>query len=55
MDTFSRNDLHFDLTDAGPADGDVVVLLHGFPQTRTAWQDVTPVLTAAGYRVLVPA
>jgi pimeloyl-ACP methyl ester carboxylesterase len=51
---FTRADLTFDVTDTGPADGDVVVLLHGYPENRTSWQAVTPLLTEAGYRVLAP-
>jgi pimeloyl-ACP methyl ester carboxylesterase len=41
-------------TEAGPADGELVVLLHGFPQSPAAWEGVVPALTAAGYRVLAP-
>ncbi|MDQ6650476.1 MAG: alpha/beta fold hydrolase [Actinomycetota bacterium] len=55
MDTFSRDALDFDVTDAGPPGGSPVVLLHGFPQTRETWAGVIPVLTAAGHRVLAPA
>jgi len=44
----------FDVVDTGPADGPAVVALHGFPQTSSAWSSVLPVLTDAGYRVLVP-
>jgi pimeloyl-ACP methyl ester carboxylesterase len=54
METYRRGELVFDVTDAGPADGEVVVLLHGFPQNRHSWTAVTPHLTAAGYRVLAP-
>src|SRR3954453_17931799 len=54
MDEFTRGRLTFDVTDAGTADGDVVVLLHGYPENRTSWRAVTPLLTAAGYRVLSP-
>jgi pimeloyl-ACP methyl ester carboxylesterase len=39
----------------GPAEGPVVVLLHGFPQTPYCWRLVAPALAAAGLRVLVPA
>ena len=39
---------------AGPADGEPVVLLHGFPECWYAWHDLIEPLTAAGYRVLVP-
>jgi pimeloyl-ACP methyl ester carboxylesterase len=54
MDTFRRGDLVFDVSDSGPSDGEVVVLLHGFPQNRHAWDTVTPILVDAGYRVLAP-
>lgn len=47
-------DLTFDVTLEGPEDGDLVVLLHGFPQVRTCWAAQVPVLAAAGYRVLAP-
>jgi pimeloyl-ACP methyl ester carboxylesterase len=39
---------------AGPPGGDLVVLLHGFPQSPAAWADVVPALADAGYRVVAP-
>lgn len=51
---FSRGGFTFDVSDSGPADGPVVVLLHGYPENRTSWQAITPALTEAGYRVLAP-
>jgi pimeloyl-ACP methyl ester carboxylesterase len=45
--------LTFDVDDSG-GDGDVVVLLHGFPETRRSWRRVTPHLVDAGYRVVAP-
>jgi pimeloyl-ACP methyl ester carboxylesterase len=51
---FSRDGLTFDLDDLGPQDGDVVVLLHGWPQDRTSWHSVAPRLADAGLRVLAP-
>jgi pimeloyl-ACP methyl ester carboxylesterase len=38
----------------GPADGPVVVLLHGWPYDVHSFADVTPALASAGYRVIVP-
>ena len=38
----------------GPADGPVVILLHGWPYDIYSFVDVTPLLAAAGYRVIVP-
>lgn len=54
MDQFQRGDLTFDVIDAGPSDGPVVVLLHGFPQFNTSWNGVIDRLTARGYRCLAP-
>ena len=46
--------LTFDVTATGPEGGQVVILLHGFPQTSACWRHVVPVLADAGYRVLAP-
>jgi len=54
MEQFRRGELVFDVIDAGPADGPVVVLLHGFPEQNTMWQPVISRLTAQGYRCLAP-
>jgi pimeloyl-ACP methyl ester carboxylesterase len=40
--------------EAGPADGQVVILLHGWPYDIYSYVDVAPLLTAAGYHVIVP-
>jgi pimeloyl-ACP methyl ester carboxylesterase len=54
MDHYRHNGLTFDVRDAGPADGPVVVLLHGFPQHNDSWDAVIDRLTAQGYRCLAP-
>lgn len=54
MENYRRGDLDFDVIDAGPADGPVVVLLHGFPQFNTSWSTVIARLTGQGYRCLAP-
>ena len=54
MDSFRRGDLVFDVLDSGPADGEPVVLLHGFPQDRTAFDRLSPGLHGAGLRTLAP-
>ncbi|HEX7321618.1 MAG TPA: alpha/beta fold hydrolase [Mycobacterium sp.] len=51
---YTRDGLVFDVRDAGPSDGPVVVLLHGFPQRNDSWDAVIERLTAAGYRCLAP-
>jgi len=40
--------------DAGPADGPAVLLLHGWPYDIHSFDDATPLLSEAGYRVIVP-
>jgi pimeloyl-ACP methyl ester carboxylesterase len=50
--TFARGDLRFDVTDSGPIDGPIVVLLHGFPGSRRTWDAVSPLLEAGGARVI---
>jgi pimeloyl-ACP methyl ester carboxylesterase len=38
----------------GPADGPVVILLHGWPYDIHSYDEVAPALAAKGHRVLVP-
>ncbi|KAJ6781866.1 hypothetical protein PWT90_06523 [Aphanocladium album] len=40
--------------EGGPADGQVVLLLHGWPYDIHSYAEVAPALTQAGYRVIVP-
>lgn len=47
-----RDGLTFDVFDEGPLDGDVVVLLHGFPERSTTWRAVAPLLHERGYRTI---
>lgn len=54
LQQFSRGDLTFDVSDAGPLDGRAVILLHGFPEDRHCWDSIGESLAAAGYRVLAP-
>ncbi|HVE09892.1 MAG TPA: alpha/beta fold hydrolase, partial [Paraburkholderia sp.] len=46
--------LNIGYVDAGPRHGPVVLLLHGWPYDIHSFAEVTPHLTAAGYRVIVP-
>ena len=41
-------------SEAGPADGPAVVLLHGWPYDIHSFVDVAPLLASGGYRVIVP-
>ena len=40
--------------EGGPADGRAVLLLHGWPYDIHSFAEATPLLAAAGYRVIVP-
>jgi pimeloyl-ACP methyl ester carboxylesterase len=46
--------LNVGFVDSGPELGTPVVLLHGWPYDIHAFADVVPLLTARGYRVIVP-
>jgi pimeloyl-ACP methyl ester carboxylesterase len=46
--------LNVGYVEAGPPDGPAVVLLHGWPYDIQSYAEVTPLLAAAGYRVIVP-
>jgi pimeloyl-ACP methyl ester carboxylesterase len=47
-------DLTFDVRAEGPADGDPILLLHGFPETSLSWTAVMPLLATAGLRCYAP-
>jgi pimeloyl-ACP methyl ester carboxylesterase len=47
-------ELQFDARVAGPEDGELVFLLHGFPETSYEWRGQLPALAAAGYRAVAP-
>ena len=49
-----RDGFTLDVRDEGPRAGEVVVLLHGFPQDSRCWAEVTPTLHRAGLRTLAP-
>ncbi|MFI7100544.1 alpha/beta fold hydrolase [Streptomyces sp. NPDC050161] len=42
----------YDALAAGPADGEFVLLLHGWPEFADSWSQVLPALAAAGYRAV---
>lgn len=47
-------DLLFEVDVSGPDSGPAVLLLHGFPQSRQAWSEVSPRLNDAGLRTVAP-
>jgi pimeloyl-ACP methyl ester carboxylesterase len=46
--------LNMGYAEAGPQNGPVVILLHGWPYDIYSFAEVTPLLVSAGYRVIVP-
>ena len=52
LSTLQHDGLSFDVFDEGPADGEVVVLLHGFPERSSCWREVAPLLHERGYRTV---
>lgn len=54
IDVTTASGLTFRAWAAGPQDGQPVLLLHGFPQSRHAWRNQIAALAAAGYRALAP-
>jgi pimeloyl-ACP methyl ester carboxylesterase len=54
VETIDAGVLAVGYAEAGPADGPVVVLLHGWPYDIHSYAEVAPLLAARGYRVIVP-
>lgn len=52
LTTITTPEGRFTAETAGPADGDLVLLLHGFPQSRHSWRAQVPALGDAGYRAV---
>ena len=54
LDTVATPEGVFTADVAGPVGAPLVLLLHGFPQTRHSWRHQVPALGAAGYRAVAP-
>ncbi len=54
MPTVRTGILEIGYQEFGPAEGPVVILLHGWPSDVHDWDGVAPPLAEAGFRVLVP-
>lgn len=52
--TLKVNQINLHVVEAGPEDGPLVILLHGFPEFWYGWRKQIPALTEAGFRVVVP-
>jgi pimeloyl-ACP methyl ester carboxylesterase len=53
-DFVGANGLQFHVVKAGPHDGPLVLLLHGFPEFWYGWRHQIPRLSSAGFRVWAP-
>ncbi len=49
-----HNGITLEVASSGPADGPLVILLHGFPDSWRTWRNQIPHLVATGFRVLAP-
>ena len=52
--SITANGMTFTADLSGPPDGELVLCLHGYPQTRYTWRHELPALTERGYRVCAP-
>jgi pimeloyl-ACP methyl ester carboxylesterase len=50
----TRSGFTFTVDTAGPAGGPLVLMLHGFPESRHSWRAALPKLAQAGYRAVAP-
>jgi pimeloyl-ACP methyl ester carboxylesterase len=50
----TRSGLTFTTDVAGPSNGPLVLLLHGFPESRYSWRAALPELARAGYHAVAP-
>lgn len=50
----TRSGLTFTADVAGPTGGPLVLMLHGFPETRHSWRAALPSLAEAGYHAVAP-
>ena len=54
INQIDAGDLNVGYAEAGPPDGQPVILLHGWPYDIHSYADVTAILAAQGFRVIVP-
>lgn len=50
----ATNGIRLNVVQAGPEEGTLVILLHGFPEFSYGWRHQIPCLASAGYRVWAP-
>jgi epoxide hydrolase 4 len=51
---YERKGVRLHAIEAGPTDGPLYILLHGFPEFSYGWRKQIPALARAGYHVIAP-
>jgi pimeloyl-ACP methyl ester carboxylesterase len=54
IERYKHNGFTFEVIDSGSLTGPPVVLLHGWPQRATMYDQITPILNEAGFRTFCP-
>ncbi|MEZ5937968.1 MAG: alpha/beta hydrolase [Hyphomonadaceae bacterium] len=54
MRMIETNGITLRVAEAGPRDGPLVLLVHGWPESWYSWRHQIPAIAAAGYHVLAP-
>ena len=52
--TIRANGLDFSYLEFGPPDGELALLIHGFPDTPHTWSHLAPAMGSAGWHVVAP-
>ena len=52
--TVETNGIRMHVVETGPADGPVVLMCHGFPESWYSWRHQLPALAEAGFRAVAP-
>ena len=48
------NGIQLRVAEAGPEDGPLIIMIHGWPELAYSWRYQMPALAEAGYRVVAP-
>ena len=54
LNSIRANGIGFQYFESGPAEGPLVLCLHGFPDTAQSWRHLLPTLGDAGFRAVAP-
>jgi pimeloyl-ACP methyl ester carboxylesterase len=54
LSRIATNGIHLHVAEAGPLNGPLVFLLHGFPEFWYSWRNQIQLLASRGFRIIVP-